>query len=663
MTRLARAIGIGALALGATPSDAAAADEIVTHEFPITATSTFFESTPLLGADSLAEMVVYTSREVLPTGLTPGDVYFRRILPTGSPVGDSVRVSNDLPSQATDDELNDIHGHRIVYTAYDGTSTNGLIKVYDTQTFTTEVVVADEPVFDAHIHGTMIVFVTGTPGATVIKVVDLSWPKPWTPVLISDPAHPATAADIGSDWIVWQEVDGSDTDILAWSRNTGSAVLVSGAAGINERNPAIDGARVVFEVRDGATRTIDLVDLALDTRLTIADNGAIVGRPRIDGDFVIYESDLDDFDIHLYRISDGETFPVTEDSNHQMQADLLGDKVAFQNLETHGSPTDGGSDIKLVRFELVPEDPCAALGGDADGDGVCQDDDNCPAIANPDQADTEGDGVGDACDNCATTANPDQADADRDGLGDQCDVCPGDPLNDADKDKTCDSADNCPGLRNPDQEDGDRDGVGDLCDNCLMVRNMDQVDGDNDGIGDACDNCPLADNPDQSDADGDGVGDACDDDGDGDGVADAADNCPGVANPDQADTDGDGLGDRCDDDPGLSVCRVMGLGTTELGHFAIAVRYRPWRDAPIGFVLYSDLGAAASLHSVRITGLSCAGGWARIAGLKVEGGQLVPFLLEVEDGAPAAGDTFSISWPGYEGSGAVSAGSIRIRTP
>ena len=163
---------------------------------------------------------------------------------------------------------------------------------------------------------------------------------------------------------------------------------------------------------------------------------------------------------------------------------------------------------------------------DADGDGKSDGFDNCPFVANRDQADSDGDGVGDACDNCPSVANPDQRDTDGDGKGDACD-------DDIDGDGVLNAQDNCPTIPNADQLDTDGDGKGDACD----------PDDDNDGIPDAQDHCPRyadATNPLSV------PGVQCVVDTDGDGVDDARDNCPTVANADQHDDDGDGIGDACD---------------------------------------------------------------------------------------------------------------------
>jgi len=94
---------------------------------------------------------------------------------------------------------------------------------------------------------------------------------------------------------------------------------------------------------------------------------------------------------------------------------------------------------------------------DIDGDGIPNDDDNCVAVANPDQSDQDNDGIGDLCED----------DIDGDGIKN--------------------AEDNCPFAANTDQADNEADGIGDVCDN----------DDDNDGISDLTDNCPLDHNPDQ----------------------------------------------------------------------------------------------------------------------------------------------------------------------
>jgi len=273
-----------------------------------------------------------------------------------------------------------------------------------------------------------------------------------------------------------------------------------------------------------------------------------------------------------------------------------------------GSPKEWGTDPDQDGIDSACDpDPNANcwLGApgrfsDCDGDGFSNRGDNCPLLANPDQADGDADDIGDACDpnpdtpdgepieltlevnvdisgpappdsdgdgipdpsdNCPQDYNPSQTDSDGDGVGDACD--------DSDGDGIVDANDNCPIAANPDQTDSDGDGIGDACDdsdgdgivdandNCPIAANPDQTDTDGDGIGDACDNCPPVPNPDQTDTDGDGLGDACDPDDDGDGVCDpgesngcsGSDNCRLVANADQTDTEADGVGDACDNCP------------------------------------------------------------------------------------------------------------------
>lgn len=107
--------------------------------------------------------------------------------------------------------------------------------------------------------------------------------------------------------------------------------------------------------------------------------------------------------------------------------------------------------------------------------------------------DTDGDGVLNAADNCPADANPGQADNDADGQGDVCDA-------DDDNDSVSDSADNCDIVANTDQADNDADGKGDVCD----------ADDDNDAVSDEQDNCQYNPNLNQQDDDNDGKGDACD---------------------------------------------------------------------------------------------------------------------------------------------------------
>lgn len=85
------------------------------------------------------------------------------------------------------------------------------------------------------------------------------------------------------------------------------------------------------------------------------------------------------------------------------------------------APTDATERMDAPPHDAPPNVP------DMDADGVADDSDNCPTVANVDQRDHDGDGVGDACDKCPHLADPADPDGDGDGVGDACDPRPSTP--------------------------------------------------------------------------------------------------------------------------------------------------------------------------------------------------------------------------------------------
>jgi len=118
--------------------------------------------------------------------------------------------------------------------------------------------------------------------------------------------------------------------------------------------------------------------------------------------------------------------------------------LAFRDYSILSVPKneDGLVKLDVSHCPIVNGAASCTCASDLDGDGVCDPADNCPTVANADQADADGDGVGDACDNCVNAANPrvtpdaptflganpwatltgGQRDDDHDGYGNRCDA-------------------------------------------------------------------------------------------------------------------------------------------------------------------------------------------------------------------------------------------------
>ncbi len=298
------------------------------------------------------------------------------------------------------------------------------------------------------------------------------------------------------------------------------------------------------------------------------DNDGDACDSDIDGDGV--DNDVDAFpeDANESVDTDGDGIGNNADTDDDGDLQLDADEQACGSDPLLASSVSPDADNDNIP-DCVDED----FVDDTDGDGVADDIDNCPSIANSNQDDLNGDGEGDACD----------SDIDGDGVENASDAFPRDPNEsvDTDTDGFGDNADNCPVVANPGQEDLDGDGDGDACDTDIDGDGVDNdndafpddanesVDTDGDGIGNNADtdddddgqsdanelNCgsdPLLATSTSADQDNDGIPDCVDDDfvpdTDGDGVNDDVDNCPAIVNADQDNLDGDNLGDACDND-------------------------------------------------------------------------------------------------------------------
>jgi Ca2+-binding RTX toxin-like protein len=199
--------------------------------------------------------------------------------------------------------------------------------------------------------------------------------------------------------------------------------------------------------------------------------------------------------VFLYRAADGRLVfasglepgapkvatphPIADESWHQVVASLEGETITL-NVDGFPYRLGYGSSV-LPKLDSSPQALVGAgpgvkqlLAGSVDElgayEGVFSESETFQQLGEseaeeqelllappPETADADDDGVTDGADNCPTVANSDQADVDEDGIGDACEAP------DGDGDGIVDADDNCPSEYNPDQADTNGDGQGDEC--------------------------------------------------------------------------------------------------------------------------------------------------------------------------------------------------------
>lgn len=344
---------------------------------------------------------------------------------------------------------------------------------------------------------------------------------------VASSANQAPVANAGTDFATMAsyvaELRGTGTDSdgflvsYSWEQVSGPAVELSSPTNATARFIAPDVS---------ATTTLGF-------RLTVMDNGNATDTDEV---LVQVHPHANIVEASIYHLRATTQLPPNGGAWSVNLTGLLalapGDHVL--TVTAYGA---AGQAIASDQVTVHVEAP------DADGDGVLDGHDNCPADPNPIQKDLDGDGAGDACDadidgdgaangSDAFPFDPsEQADTDGDGVGDNRDAFPTDPAEqfDSDRDGTGDNGDLCAG--SDDRLDADGDGRPDGCDLCPASAGGCEGDLDGDQVPDGADNCADKPNPTQANLDGDAKGDACDPDRDGDGHANAKEAVLGY-NPD-----------------------------------------------------------------------------------------------------------------------------------
>ncbi len=132
--------------------------------------------------------------------------------------------------------------------------------------------------------------------------------------------------------------------------------------------------------------------------VAVAGDTAVIGARSDDG------ADTNSGSVYVFTRSDGIW---TEVAKLTASDGVVGDEFGFSVALAGDTAVIGANgDDDDVAGPNSGSAYVFSLGGDSDGDGVLDNDDNCPTVFNPDQLDTNVDGFGDACVSTSATIDP-----------------------------------------------------------------------------------------------------------------------------------------------------------------------------------------------------------------------------------------------------------------
>jgi len=148
------------------------ADTLHVDEYQVTSSSAI-ETTPTIGNDGTSDLVVFTVQPLINGVPGAADIWYRRLDANGKPDG----LSTQVTSAVTDDQLNDVSGDYIVYTAFENaTSNSGKITLYRISDRMMWSLTGEDnvPIIqEARIHGNCVVWREGGDFSTLVMLYDL----------------------------------------------------------------------------------------------------------------------------------------------------------------------------------------------------------------------------------------------------------------------------------------------------------------------------------------------------------------------------------------------------------------------------------------------------------------------------------------------------------